>query len=80
MEQMIGRELCADENVHHRNGVTDDNRPGNLELWTTSQPAGQRVEDKLAWALEMLARYQDSQLAQIVQDPVVRNLLGGIEL
>jgi hypothetical protein len=78
MEQMIGRELYADENVHHRNGVTDDNQPANLELWTTSQPAGQRVEDKIAWAVELLSRYENSPL---IRDPrIVRNLLGGIEL
>lgn len=29
----------------------------NLELWTTSQPRGQRVEDKLAWAVEFLNQY-----------------------
>ena len=60
MEQVLGRPLQGDENVHHRNGVRDDNRPENLELWTTSQPAGQRVIDKLEWAREMLARYADT--------------------
>ena len=29
----------------------------NLELWTTSQPRGQRVDDKIAWALGFLADY-----------------------
>jgi len=29
----------------------------NLELWTTRQPKGQRVEDKIAWALEFLGQY-----------------------
>ena len=36
----------------------DDNRPENLELWNTSQPAGQRAEDKLKWAREIIALYE----------------------
>ena len=54
---------AADETVHHRNGDRLDNRPENLELWSTAQPKGQRVEDKLAWALRPLARY-DAEAAQ----------------
>lgn len=57
MEQALGRELFPEENVHHKNGDRQDNRLENLELWTTSQPKGQRVEDKIAWAHELLARY-----------------------
>lgn len=57
MEQVLGRRLLRDENVHHKNGVRLDNRPENLELWVKSQPSGQRVEDILSWAREMLARY-----------------------
>lgn len=59
MEQRLGRKLLPTENVHHINGVRDDNRPENLELWSTSQPAGQRVADKIAWAKELLNQYAD---------------------
>lgn len=58
METMLSRPLLPGENVHHKNGVRYDNRPENLELWVTTQPAGQRVSDLLDWAHEVIARYE----------------------
>ena len=44
------------------NGDRADNRPENLELWSSWQPAGQRVTDKVQWAKELLARYEPDVL------------------
>lgn len=58
MAAMLGRPLRPNENPHHRNGVKSDNRPKNLELWVVSQPKGQRVQDMVAWAREILETYE----------------------
>ena len=58
LAEKIGRPLERDENAHHKNKIRSDNRPENLELWNTAQPAGGRIEDIVEWAEQMLRRYK----------------------
>jgi hypothetical protein len=81
MEQHLGRKLLPKENVHHKDGDRLNNDISNLELWSTSQPPGQRIPDLIKWAHEIIKLYgqtkPESEVEKILaptrfeRDPVI---------
>ncbi len=59
MAETLGRPLKKFENIHHKDGDRLNNSPSNLELWVKMQPPGQRVIDKVAFAIEILTLYPE---------------------
>lgn len=59
MEQLLGRKLLPEETVHHKDGNRQNNKPENLELFTSRHGPGHRVTDRVANAIETLRLYPD---------------------
>lgn len=59
MEQHLGRKLLPEETVHHVNGDRQHNTIENLELFSSRHGPGQRVIDKVAFAIDILRLYPE---------------------
>ena len=59
MAKCIGRSLLREESVHHKDGDKLNNELSNLELWSSKHLGGQRVADKVQFAIEILTLYPE---------------------
>ena len=64
MEEILGRYLEPNEEVHHKNGIRNDNSKENLELWVKSQPPGQRVDDMIEFCYNFLKKYKPEKIKE----------------
>ena len=65
MSEFLNRPLMSGETVHHKNGIRTDNCIKNLELWTKNHGNGQRIEDLIVFAVDILKKYSPELLKEI---------------
>ena len=63
MEQHLGRSLTKNERIHHKNGIRDDNRIENLQLFE-SNSAHIKYEQKLNTFIKQLMYGKSSKLGK----------------
>ena len=68
-EKHYGVKLKSFQNVHHKNGNRLDNCINNLEVWDSSQPSGQRVEDKLRYYFNLVEEYKNHPMYSHLINP-----------